>query len=205
MELHEIEDCFFVTIGANDGCTGDPLYEHIIKYNWHGICVEPNPIPFRYLQQTYAGNPNIILEQAAISDTTGEATLYYPASTDTDSYMGGCPNWMQSQLSSLSSGQGKYNTVTVNTMTPRELLQKYNVQKVDVLLIDTEGWDFTILKAFPFDLFMPKWVQVEIRHVPNQEEVNPYLQQLGYKTNMDSSGMDLIGILPLNSSICDIL
>ena len=44
--LNNIDNCFFIEVGANDGIYLDPLYPYIIKNNWSGILIEPNHIVF---------------------------------------------------------------------------------------------------------------------------------------------------------------
>ncbi|MBK6937124.1 MAG: FkbM family methyltransferase [Chitinophagaceae bacterium] len=69
---------FFVQIGANDGKSGDPLYEFIINHNWKGILVEPMPDVFEQLKENFSfASGRLIFENSAISDTGGEFTLYY--------------------------------------------------------------------------------------------------------------------------------
>lgn len=72
------EDLFFVQIGANDGKSGDPLYEFIINNNWKGILIEPMPDVFEQLKENFSfASGRLIFENSAISDTGGEFTIYY--------------------------------------------------------------------------------------------------------------------------------
>ena len=61
----------FVQIGANDGVTGDPLRELVLKHQLSGIFVEPLPDLFARLQANYAGHPGAIFEQCAMGNRTG--------------------------------------------------------------------------------------------------------------------------------------
>ena len=47
------KDFFFIQVGANDGITGDDLRKYILKYQWHGILVEPVPYVFDRLIKNY--------------------------------------------------------------------------------------------------------------------------------------------------------
>ena len=65
-------------IGANDGVSLDPLSSLVRKHGWSGVLVEPNPVNFEKLQQTYANQPQVRLERAAITTHDGTVTLYRP-------------------------------------------------------------------------------------------------------------------------------
>ncbi len=60
-------DFFFLNIGACDGVMGDPVYPLVCKYHWAGIAIEPVPHNFARLEENYRGEPQVILENAAIS------------------------------------------------------------------------------------------------------------------------------------------
>ncbi|MGI9603271.1 MAG: FkbM family methyltransferase [Acidimicrobiales bacterium] len=68
-------DFFFLNIGACDGVMGDPVYPLVRRHHWRGIAVEPVPYNFERLQRNYADEPQVILENAAIS--TEPQTFWY--------------------------------------------------------------------------------------------------------------------------------
>src|ERR1700722_3021383 len=56
----------FIEVGANDGRFGDPLRQYILKYQWKGVLVEPQPDIFERLKANYAGlNNRISFENVA--------------------------------------------------------------------------------------------------------------------------------------------
>jgi FkbM family methyltransferase len=67
---------YFVQIGANDGNSDDPFQCFVKEYKIPGILVEPQPSAFKKLVKNYNGYPNLMFENAAISETTGELILY---------------------------------------------------------------------------------------------------------------------------------
>lgn len=68
-------DFFFLNIGACDGVMGDPVYPLVRKYHWRGIAVEPVPYNFERLRRNYEDEPQVIVENAAIS--TQPQTFWY--------------------------------------------------------------------------------------------------------------------------------
>ncbi len=55
--------------------------------------------------------------------------------------------------------------IEISVLTFQTLLQRCNVKKVDLLLIDTEGYDYIILKQINFSDVKPKVVIFEKKHL----------------------------------------
>ena len=63
-----------------------------------------------------------------------------------------------------------------------ELLNKHQVSHLDVLVIDTEGHDYHILKQLDFTRYLPKIIFAEYVNLPAHEqlEMKKLLTQHGY-------------------------
>jgi len=68
------------------------------------------------------------------------------------------------------------------SITIRSALAKHNIAKVDLLVIDTMGFDFEILRMFPFDQCKPAIIHFEHQLMPiaDQQSCFLYLANLGY-------------------------
>jgi hypothetical protein len=55
-------------------------------------------------------------------------------------------------------------TMTVSTLTLDSLFKKYKLNKVDVLFIDTEGFDENILSNYDFDKYQTGFIVWEWNH-----------------------------------------
>lgn len=66
----------FIQIGAFDGVECDPLYKYLKRYDWKGVMLEPQPIPFEKLKKQYESRPNITVVNAALNQSKGKSTLY---------------------------------------------------------------------------------------------------------------------------------
>jgi hypothetical protein len=89
--------------------------------------------------------------------------------------------------------------VEVDIMSPKTIIDKYSVKKVDLLQIDAEGHDFTIIKAFPFDLIKPKIIRYEYVNL-NYDEIDAegadkFLKQYGYTSFINRTEGDIVAIL----------
>ena len=147
-----IPDLFFIQIGANDGVIYDPLYHYVRRYRWPGLLVEPARCYFARLQENYRSHPNLIFENAAISDREEQRVLFR-IREDCD-YL---PEWcaglgsfhrevLLSHRWAIPDLERYVVEESVHCVTLSSLLRKHAVTRVDVLCIDTEGHDHEILR-----------------------------------------------------------
>jgi len=66
----------FIQVGAFDGVECDPLRKYLLKYDWKGIMLEPQPAPFERLKKQYSDRPNLSILNAALSKAKGKTGLY---------------------------------------------------------------------------------------------------------------------------------
>jgi FkbM family methyltransferase len=189
----EISDVFFIEVGANDGVSVDPLHELIVKNKWSGILVEPNPTVLIDLKNNYKGYNNLIIEQCIISEKSGIIDFYYNGDNITTLHNTLCESYAK-----YSFGKD-LKVVPTLSLTFNELILKHNVTKIDVLMIDVEGYDCALLKAFPYDMIKPKLIRAEHTHVYHNnntlEEMEELLISQGYDCYLDENRTDIIGIL----------
>jgi FkbM family methyltransferase len=55
--------------------------------------------------------------------------------------------------------------IDIPTLSMNDLLEKYKVKKIDLLQIDTEGYDFEILQTFDFNKISPTIIIYEHQHL----------------------------------------
>ncbi len=162
---------FFVQIGANDGVTHDFLHRYIQTYRWRGILVEPVPAYCDLLRAHYQGVPAVVIEQSAISTSDGSQTLYR-----IDDPAAELPAWSKGLASLHLDVIKKHRWVIpdledaivsepVRCITLATLLRKHQVEKIDLLSVDTEGHDFEVIKQIDFARFKPRMIIYEHKHL----------------------------------------
>ncbi len=173
------KDFFFIQIGANDGIKFDPTYLYVRKYNWKGILVEPVSYVFERLKNNYGRVQNIFLENVAIGNKNGLKNFYRLKKSERENL----PFWYD-EIGSFSRNQvlkhknkirdieNRLITEKIKVLTLKSLIEKYHITKIDFLQIDTEGYDFHILKQIPFDKIKPSMILYEDRHLSNLEKKN---------------------------------
>ncbi|NEU06783.1 FkbM family methyltransferase [Flavihumibacter sp. R14] len=167
----------FVQIGSNNGTNGDPLYKYIISQGWKGVLVEPVPYLFEELKKNYLGlNDDLAFENSAVSLISGDLKFYRLKQSN----LPNLPGWYDQLGSFNKEVVEKHRSAipdfddlliedTVNGITFKQLLSKYSIVKLDVLHIDTEGYDYEILKMLPFETLTIDLIMFEHKHLTAQD------------------------------------
>jgi len=188
------QDPFFVQIGSHDGQQQDHLRDLIVQHNWTGIMVEPVPYVFERLRRNYGHLERITLESVAIGPSDGMVPFYHLADTD-DAGRPGLPIWFDA-LGSLRRDvvlahqpyipdiEERLVETAVPCLTFDSLCRRHGVDAIDILLTDTEGYDYEILRCVDFSCVRPKMIIYESLHLSELEKAAcvEYLEGFGYRT-----------------------
>lgn len=193
---------FVMVVGAYDGVENDPVSNFVRAHDCAGIYIEPQPGAFARLRQNFAPFQRLHLLNAAIDRTTGQRELFrIPPGIP------GLPQWTE-QLASFkrehlenhedrAPGLSSHiEASTVATISFGDLMDKFQVRRIDVLQIDAEGMDAQLLSWFPFERLKPAVVHYEIAHMaPGElEKTRTGLVSLGYSLHPSESPTDEIAI-----------
>lgn len=154
----------FLQIGAFDGVGDDDLRALVLAHKLRGVLVEPQPSAFARLQQTYRGQPNVTLLQAAIAEQEGTRDLYcrrgeasMAASFDRD------------HLRRHGIPDAEIVTQQVACHTVTSALRAAGLSRVDLIQIDAEGYDWPIIRSIDFQSLRPRILRFEYRHMPTRD------------------------------------
>ncbi len=188
----------FIQIGACDGVSFDPIYPFVTRNHARirGLVVEPLPDLFGQLQHNYRKFPSIVPVNCAIHNTEKEMILYRvdPARTD------GLPEWAKG----LASFNNQHHELTgiprdvivserVACMSLPELMAAYQYPRLDLLQIDTEGYDAEIILGIDYRIVVPAIIRFEhgLREETMSNEtfqnVADKLHQHGYELAIEDS------------------
>lgn len=166
-------DLSFVQIGANDGKMMDPIRSAILGNQWRGLVVEPVPDLFDALRNNYASVLERVLPvNVAVSGKSGVSVFYHLHDA---SGLPGLPDWaaglgsfrrdvILSHRDRLPAIEEYLQAIEVPCMTWDELCVAHGVEDVDLLVTDTEGYDFEILRQLDYDRYRPFLVIYEHHH-----------------------------------------
>jgi FkbM family methyltransferase len=193
----------FVTVGANDGVLGDPVADLLLADpRWKGLLVEPVPSCFRRLQANYKDPERFSLEQVAVGPTAGVATFYAVSDLAREA-LPGLPAWTD-QLGSFDRNHilkhldgvlaPFVEEIRVTVVPLVELLRVHGIDSVQLLHIDTEGFDFEVMRSLDFNACTPTGILAEHLHLsPHaRSEMKRFMEARGY--DVVDCGSDYFGL-----------
>lgn len=183
------EEVFCFQIGANDGKSRDPVHPYFSDFHWKGLLVEPQQDVFEnQLTKTYAGNKRVILENVALGKVDGMLP-FYRVSFSQKRWATGLSSFNRTTLEEhIDNGyirrraqeegdqvpanvQDWIETVQVPTMTVDSLLRKHGIERANVICIDTEGYDFELLKLIDLQKLAPEVIFFESKNLSDEDFV----------------------------------
>lgn len=182
----------FVKVGANDGVTGDPCGGLFIENrNWTGLLIEPVPYLFAKLAHNYADRERFALEQVAIGKEPGRTHFYY-VDESAKKALPGIPihydmlgSFDRMHIVNHLNGvlEPYIVTIEIEVQGLANVLQRNGIKKIDVLQIDTEGYDWEVLKSLDFATILPKVIYVEHKHLSldDRQAMVACLESQGYR------------------------
>jgi FkbM family methyltransferase len=191
-------DTTFLIIGAMDGVKHDDTTPYVRQHKeWNGILVEPVSDQFARLKENFVGYTNLQFENSAITNEAGTMDIKrIPLE-----YIGKeVPDWADG-ISTLKDGLliDQYTSYmvkeTVNCITFKDLKDKYSINKIDLLQVDCEGYDYDIFKQIWNEEFRPKIVKIEVVNMLKEDldELTNTLSASGYDVRRISD--DIVGLL----------
>jgi len=192
------DDTNFLIIGAMDGVKHDGTTPYVRQHKeWTGLLVEPVRDQFERLKENFAGYTNLQFENSAITNEAGTMEIKrIPLQ-----YIGKeVPDWADG-ISTLKNGLliDQYENFMVkepvNCITFKDLKDKYNINKINLLQIDCEGYDYDIFKQVWNEGFKPTIVKIEVVNMPKEDldELTNTLSLAGYEVRRISD--DMVGLL----------
>lgn len=188
-----------VQIGSNDGRTHDPVFSLLETHpTWSALLVEPVPHLFERLKQNYANRPNVRFENVAIAEDSGTRPFFVISHDAKDAFQN-LPAWSD-QLGSFDrnhiikhlgpSISPHIREITIPTLPLASLLDRHQVTQIDLLHIDTEGFDWRILSQLDLVTFRPKVILFEFKHLTEAEQASALtrLQSLYRLSHLDVTG-----------------
>ena len=154
-----------------------------------GLFIEP-------VKPYFDSLPKCRKENVAVSNFEGEVEMYYMNPDDIEAL--NLPEWLKgcnmigephpSMVDVLIREYGSISPIKcdkVKVVRIKSLIDKYNIEKVQFLKIDTEGHDCIILNDYLDTVgILPKMIQFENNQLSDQKEIQAITERLlqqGYK------------------------
>lgn len=187
-------DCVFLQIGAYDGISTDPLRKYIVDCGWKGVMVEPQPGPASQLRQLYPDGSGITILEAAVDSERGTRSLYTVESDDLPKWAGGMATFDRAQILKydylIPGIAGMVREIEVPLITIDDVLDRLELDRLDILQIDVEGIDGYLLSLFPFARIRPTIVQWESKNMTRAQQEAALDILLGHGYRIARSGFE---------------
>ena len=191
-----------LNIGAMDGVMFDEMIGYTQLYGFNVLYVEPIPYLFERLKTNLK---NIgLFENSAISDYNGEIEMLTIKREVIDNGLVHNCFYGMSAVYPPKNGLGsEFDRPTVESygelikvpcITFETLLNKHNIQEIDVIKVDAEGHDFTIFKQINFEKFNPSIIRLEWINLSETDQNNIIETFNKHNYRYEISGQDIVGL-----------
>jgi FkbM family methyltransferase len=166
------KDGTIVEVGAADGINNSNS-KYFIDLGWKSLLIEPNPNNFNKLKNIHSNNENVILEMVGCSNEKKVTTFYIDHN---DEYQQISTYSEQQKINCESYYKCGFEEITSEITTLQSLLDAHNIKNIDILSIDTEGYDLLTLEGIDFDISNIKYICIE----QNTEDVIKFLNNKNF-------------------------
>ena len=182
-----------IQIGANDGKSDDFLRSSI-NINTNLLLVEPIKSAFEQLEKNYSGFKNVRFVNKAIDIESGKKNIFSVNPKYYDFYKKKYDSKDVSWLTVLASFHKKHleyhgiksnhiQSTEIDCINFKELIEKYDYQKLDLLVTDTEGYDDVLITNFIQNIDIRPIIILEWIHIDKNkaEDLIQLLKVNNYK------------------------
>jgi len=149
------------------------MSKHFRDHGWRCICIDPNP---KFVEDhKKMGNE---IYELALSNYNGESLFNVVTSGWDEKYDGISYSGLEIKYDMPNL---KVDKIKVKVKTLNSLLEKLNVNKIDLVSVDVEGSEIEVMEGFDTIKYSPKVILLEnYTHDPKYEL---YMDLIGYKLN----------------------
>lgn len=172
----------FAQIGANDGISrSDDIANYIKHFDATGIMVEPQPELFKQLSNNFSDYPAVKTINKAIHKNEKVMVLYrleqellrdksdLPLWATTNGIASFDKNHVLEHAQRIGFGEEVITKHNVECMALDELLSQNECEKLDLLKVDTEGYDYEVLSMLDLEKIKPTIIRFEHLHMSTAE------------------------------------
>jgi len=160
-----------IQIGANDGISFDEINYFIKKYKVKSILVEPINENFLKLKSNYENYDFVKFENSAISTSKKISHLYKVNPKFIKNYgnhIPAIPSFDKNHLIKHGVKNSHIIIEKVNSLTVKDLLNKYQIKNLDLFFVDAEGYDGHIVSDLLNETNQRPIIIFEYVHIDNK-------------------------------------
>lgn len=156
----------------------DPIHKLVLQNNnWQLLFIEPVPYLFEKLKKNYGSNQRFKFENSAVNN--GSNQIFYSVKEEAIEQNPHIPYWYdqlgsfrkENILKHLNGILEPYIEETIiEGLTFNEVIKKNNIDSIDLLHIDTEGYDWIVLSQLDLMKYYPTIILYEHKHLKESEK-----------------------------------
>lgn len=170
-----IRNGFFIECGGNNGVSQDPTYYLEKLMDWNGIIVEPLPV---YKKCEENRKKSRVFNYALVADDFDKKTItlincdFMTVVKGQDGY----EDWVKKgeKVQNIKSEEIEVPTITLNKILD-EYSKKTPLVKIDLLVIDTEGYELNVLKGLDLNKYKPEYLLIEISTQERKDMIESFI------------------------------
>jgi FkbM family methyltransferase len=166
----------YIELGANDGLTQSNTAFLEFERGWTGLLIEPSLSKFTACQKN---RPNSICENGAC------VSKFYTEKTIKGDFNGNLMSSVNGERTSCKE------LVEVPAFTLQSLLKKHDFGKIDLLSLDTEGFELEVLLGVDLSVYRPQYLLIEI-YQKDFDAIVSHLENYRYKLLQNFSNYNKI-------------
>ena len=186
----DFDDGFFIEAGANDGINQSNTRFFEKRRRWKGLLVEPVP---ELAAACRANRPSCIVESVALVPFGFAAPQIEMRFCNLMSLVKGAMKSEAEELAHVRTGCAVQRVETRELIVPAatlsSLLDKHRIQRVDLLSLDVEGFELSVLQGLDFERHAPSHMLIEARY---RNEIDAFVEQHGYRPIAELSRHDVL-------------
>ena len=144
-------------IGAHDGAS----FHRFLNDRWRVIAFEPNPFKYGPIEKLSQKSNLLTLCKKAISDKEEKGLTFYLSD-------------VSDGISSLCNFHNSHKEASfkVDTLRLDTYCNKFNIDNINFLKIDTEGYDYFVLKSLDWSKIKPDIIECEYENKKTENKLN---------------------------------
>lgn len=162
----------FIECGANDGVAGSVCYYFEHNDGWNGINIEPNPYCKEELSKNRPECRNLF---CGLAEKEGVYDFYIPSRYATRSQFAGGATIFKG----IHDGK-QLEKKEVYCMTYKKVIEIYELQKLDLFVLDVEGSELAVIESMRKTHCIPDVLVVEYSKV-DKRMLAQHTTGLGYR------------------------
>lgn len=186
----------FIQIGAHDATSGDPLFPLVKEGGWRGTLFEPLEEKCEEFRESHPKSENLNVVNRAIHPEGGEKTFFVGREGTADIGSATQKSTFNPLIAEHTSEveDMEFSRREVETIVPSKI---FDYEKnPDLLLVDAEGMDSTIVSHLPLDEKEIKFIIYEDLFQSSEylQDLADHLRSIGYERAAEVDN-DLLWVL----------